>query len=163
MKEAMAIKNSLLSSKDKVHNTRVDVLVDNQAVVHAWNNQGERSSSFNSATKKLFTTTMELNVCLHLSYIRTNENPADEPSRCLSGIDCQLTEDVWQSVQTEFGGPGGHTFGLMALDSNAMKDKSRDSLPHFTPGPSLGSSGVNIFAKAPNKVQLCGNRTSFHC
>lgn len=94
-KEAMAIHNSLLSCRDKVRNTRVDALVDNQAVVHAWNNQGKRSSSLNIVMKKLFATTMELNVCLHLSYIWTNENPADEPSRHLSSIDCQLTEDVW--------------------------------------------------------------------
>ena len=46
-KEAMAIHNSLLSCRDKVRNTRVDALVDNQAVVHAWNNQGGRSSSLN--------------------------------------------------------------------------------------------------------------------
>ena len=97
--------------------------------------------------KKLFTTTMELNVCLHLSYIRSNENPADEPSRRLSSIDCQLTENVWQNIQKEFGGPGGRTFDLMALDSNAMKDKSGNSLSHFTPGPSPGSSGVNLFAQ----------------
>ena len=80
-KEAMAIHNSLLSCRDKVRNARVDALVDNQAVVHAWNNQGGRSSSLNIVIKKLFATTMELKVYLHLSYIRTNENPADEPSR----------------------------------------------------------------------------------
>ena len=47
----------------------------------------------------------------------------------------------------EFGGPEGHTFDLMALDSNAMKDKSGNILPHFTPDPSPGSSGVNLFAQ----------------
>ena len=86
-------------------------------------------------------------MCFHLSYIRTNENKADEPSRRLSSIDCQLTEDVWKIIQKEFGGPGGHTFDLMALDSNAMKDKSGNRLPHFTPGISLGSSGVNLLAQ----------------
>lgn len=83
MKEAMVIHNSLLSCRDKVRNAWVDALVDNQAVVHAWNNYGRRSSSLNIVMKKLFATTMELNKCLHLSYIRTNENPVDEPSRCL--------------------------------------------------------------------------------
>ena len=97
--------------------------------------------------KKLFATTMELNVYLHLSYIRTNENPADEPSRRFSSMDCQLSEDLWQIIQKEFGGPGGHTFDLMALDSNARKDGSGNSLPHFTPGTSPGSSGVNLFAQ----------------
>ena len=146
-KEAMAIHNSLLSCQDKVRNGRVDALGDNQAVVHAWNNQGGRSSSLNTVMKKLFATTMKLNVYLHLCYIRTNENPADEPSRRLSSMDCQLSEDLWQIIQKEFGGLGGHTFDLMALDSNAMKDGSGNSLPHFTPGPSPGYSGVNLFAQ----------------
>ena len=83
MKEAMVFHNSLLSCRDKVRNAWVDALVDNQAVVHAWNNQGGRSSSLNIVMKKLFATTMELNVCLHLSYIRTNKNLVNEPSRCL--------------------------------------------------------------------------------
>lgn len=86
-------------------------------------------------------------MCLHLSYIRTDENSADEPSRRLSSIDCLLMEDVWQSIQKAFGSPGGRTFDLMALHSNAIKDKSGNSLPHFTPGPSPGSSGVNLFAQ----------------
>lgn len=136
----MATHNSLLSCRDKVRNARVDAVVDNQAVIHAWNNQGVKSSSLNIVMKKLFATTMNLNVCLHLSYIRTKENPADEPSHSLTSMDCQLAEDVWQIIQKEFGGPGGRTFNLMALDSNAMKDKSGNSLTHFTPGPSPRSS-----------------------
>ena len=68
--------------------------------------KGGKSSSLNSVMKKLFNTMVELNVCLHLSYIRTNENPADEPPRRLSNIDCQLTEDMWQNIQNEFDGPG---------------------------------------------------------
>ena len=36
---------------------------------------------------------------------------------------CQLTEDVWQIIQKEFGGPGSHTFDPMVLDSNVMKDR----------------------------------------
>ena len=35
----------------------------------------------------------------------------------------------------------------MSLDSNVMKDKVGNSLPHFTPVPSPESSGVNLFAK----------------
>lgn len=82
-------------------------------------------------------------MCLHLCYIRTDENSADEPSRRLSSMHCLLTEDVWQSIQNAFGGPGDHTFDLMALYLNAIKDESGNSLPHFTPG----SSGVNLFAQ----------------
>ena len=36
---------------------------------------------------------------------------------------------------------------LMALDSNAMKDKLGKSLPHFTTCQTPASSGVNLFAQ----------------
>ena len=48
-KEAMAINKMLLSCRDQVCNARVDALVDNQAVIHAWNNQGGRSAQLNDA------------------------------------------------------------------------------------------------------------------
>ena len=67
---------------------------DDAKIVRSRNAQCKTGESPNIVMKKLFATTMELNVCLHLSYIRTNENPADEPSRRLSSMDCQLTEDV---------------------------------------------------------------------
>ena len=46
----------------------------------------------------------------HLYYITTNENPADEVSRRLSSTNCQLIDDVWQSILKEFGGRGGSYF-----------------------------------------------------
>ena len=41
----------------------------------------------------------------------------------------------------------GHTCNLMALDSNCMTNAHGYSLPHFTPIPSPGSSGVNLFTQ----------------
>lgn len=96
--------------------------------------------------KVLFATTAELNVLLRLSYVRSAENPADGSSRHLSMLDYRLTDRMWQRVQQEFGGSTGYTFDLMALDSNVMKDRFGNSLPHFTPSPSPGSSDVELFA-----------------
>ena len=31
-------------------------------------------------------------------------------------MDCQLSEDLWQIIQKEFSGPGGHTFDLPICD-----------------------------------------------
>ena len=146
-KEAMALNKLLLSSADLLRNARVDASVDNQAVIHAWSNQGGRSASLNRVIKELFYTTMRLGVLLHLSYIPTTENPADAPSRRLSTLDSCLSQRLWQKVQTEFGGAEGHSCDLMSLDSNVMKDTNGNDLPHFTPFPSPGSSGVNIFAQ----------------
>ena len=55
----------LLLCSDEVCNARVDVQVDKQGVIHAWNNQGGRSSQLNNAMKVLFSTTAALNVLLH--------------------------------------------------------------------------------------------------
>jgi len=54
---------------------------------------------------------------------------------------------LWEIVQREFGGREGHSCDLMALDSNAMRDVHENLLPHFTPIPSPGSSGVNLFTQ----------------
>ena len=37
-----------------LYNARVDVLVDNQAVLNAWNNQGGKSLNVNTVLKELF-------------------------------------------------------------------------------------------------------------
>ena len=64
-----------------------------------------------------------------------------------SMLDSMLSPRLWGRVQSEFGGPGGHTCDLMALDSNVMKGFDGRSLPHFTPRPSPESSGVNVLAQ----------------
>ena len=61
----------------------MDALVDNQAVVQAWNNRSGKSEPLNKALKRLFFTTMDLNVSLDMLYISTNDNPADSHSRRL--------------------------------------------------------------------------------
>ena len=109
-----------------------------QAVINARVNQGLQ---LNKVLKNLFFTTARLNVFLNLSYIPAQRNPAEALSRRLSHLDSKLTSDVWRSVQREFEG----TY-LMALDSNAMRDKLGNYLPHFTPSPSPGSAGANPFA-----------------
>lgn len=147
VREAVALDNVLLAFSDQLSHARVDAVVDNQAVVHAWHSHGGRSVPLTRAIKRLFFTTAKLNVSLHLSYIPTGDNPADLPSRRLSSMDSCLHPRVWRTVQSHFGGPYGHTCDLMALDSNVMTDLHGQSLPHFTPGPSPQSSGINLFAQ----------------
>ena len=68
-KEVIAINKMLLSCSDEVCNARVDVQVDNQAVIHAWTNQGGRSAQLNNALKVLFSSTAALNVLLCPFYV----------------------------------------------------------------------------------------------
>ena len=146
-KEATALERVLLAFQNRLRNSRVDALVDNQAVVQAWNNQSGKSGPLNKALKRFFFTTVDLNVSLHLSYISADDNPADSHSRRLSTMDTKLCPALWKVVEQQFGGPTGHTCDLIALDSNAMKDRFGKSLPHFTPCQTPASSGVNLFAQ----------------
>ena len=111
-REAIALNKVLLSFADVVKNARVDAEIDNKALYFSWCNQGGRSVTLNRAVKELFFTTVKLNIVLQLSFIPTNENPADAPSRRLSTLDSMLSPRLWGRVQSEFGGPGGHTCDL---------------------------------------------------
>ena len=146
-KEAAAIVKVLTSFRRSIKNAHVDLLVDNQAVNHAWNNQGSRSPSLNDALKSLFLTTVQLNLSLHLMYIPTHSNPADRPSRRISLMGSSLTAGLWHLVQTEFGGTQGRSVDLMALDSNAQPDLFGNALPHFTSALSPASAGINLFSQ----------------
>lgn len=66
------------------------------------------------------------------------------PSRRLSGLDSRLSHGKWSLVEQTFGGTSGHSFELMALDSNAEIGRSGSLLPHFTLFPSPDSRGVNF-------------------
>lgn len=82
-----------------------------------------------------------------MSFIPSEQNPADAPSRRLSSPDNKLSDDPWQIVEKEFGGNEGHSCDLMALDSNVMKDLLGNPLPHLTPSSSPRSSGVSLFSQ----------------
>ncbi len=146
-KEAVAIEKVLQAFRQHILNARVDVMVDNQAVIHSWNNQGSRSPQLNDALKCLFFTTVALNVSLHLTYIPSHVNLADKPSRRSSSMDSALTGKLWQVVEAEFSCVDGHSVDLMALDSNTQHDRLGNPLPHFTPEPSPASAGINLFAQ----------------
>ena len=103
VREATAVDKVLTAFGDKLSNARVDALVDNKAVVEAWNNQGGRSLQLNAALKMLFFTTSRLKISLHMSYIPSDQNPADAPSRRSSSSDSKLSDDLWQIVQKQFG------------------------------------------------------------
>ena len=107
----------------------------------------DKGRDLNNAIKALFFTTMNLNILLHILYVPSQENPADAPSRRLSSLDYTLASEMWNEVKLTSRGGQGHSCDLMALDSNAMSDRLRHHLPHFTPHPSPGSIGVILFAQ----------------
>jgi hypothetical protein len=149
VKETKALTNALETFRDSLVNARVHAFVDNQCLVQAWGSQAARASPLSDALKDLYATVSNLNIHLALSYIPSEENPADKPSRKLSSADCRLSTHLWCLLEQHprFGGPLGHSIDLMALDSNAQSGKDGTPLPHFTPYPMPDSSGVDVFAQ----------------
>ncbi|XP_069114859.1 LOW QUALITY PROTEIN: uncharacterized protein [Argopecten irradians] len=150
LKEAEAVLKVLQALGNRLENRRVDLLVDNMAVLGVWENQGGRDRNLTQITKDIFLWVFRHNIDLRMQYVSSAENEADKPSRVCSFADSALTEVSWQNVDSIY---GPHTVDLMALDSNAQK--SRDGLPlrHFTPYPTPQSSGVNIFAQEVAKEE----------
>ena len=72
-REAIAVDKVLHAFKDLVKDCRVDVVIDNLAVMHAWNNQGGKGHDLNNAIKALFFTTMDLNILLHMWYVPSQQ------------------------------------------------------------------------------------------
>ena len=51
----------------------------------------------------------------------------------------------------------GHTFDLMALDSNAVCGRDGVQLPHFSPTLSPRSQGVNLFCQDLGEMDNMSN------
>ena len=72
-REDIAVDKVLHAFKDFVKDCRVDVIIDNLAVLYAWNTQGRKGRDLNNAIKALFFTTMDLNILLHILYVPSRE------------------------------------------------------------------------------------------
>ena len=144
IKEAKALYNTLATFANEVFNGRVNAYVDNTNLVDFWNNQGGRNIELSNEIKDLFCLSLKLNILLKLHFVPSESNLADAPSRFYSDSDCTLSPSVWSLVEVTF---GPHTFDLMAIPSNVMKDKFCHQLKFFSPFPVAGSAGVDIFAQ----------------
>lgn len=83
-----------MSSQLKDH--RVDAFCDNMAVVQSWKNQGCRDPSFNLVLKDILDFTQKNNVSLHIQFIATSDNRADNESRRITKADANLSESHWK-------------------------------------------------------------------
>ena len=155
VKELLALFKALQSAPAEICNCRVDIQVDSKTVIDTIEGQGSKSSpQLTTYIKDLFFLLCERNLQISLSHVCSAANPADDPSRILSPLDSTLSPKAWHLVEEWFGGVTGHSFDLMALDSNAALDRAGNPLPHFTPWPSPNSWGVNIFAQDLSEKRL---------
>ena len=147
-KETLALVNALKALPSDIRDCRVDALVDSKVLIDTWEVQGSKKSrKLTSVTKKLFFVLSSRNIQISLTHVPSSENSADGPSRRLSRLDSRLPREAWERVEKVFGGPGRHSFDLMALYSNVMLGRNGSPLPHFSPHPIPQSAGVNLFSQ----------------
>lgn len=154
VKEALVLSNALKSFMASIMNSRVDVYVDNSALLHAWNRQSAKSHGLSEALKSISQAAWDCNCVLRLFHVPSALNLADKPSRALTLADSRLSRESWELVQDAFGGYVGHSVDLMALPSNAVCDRMGNSLPFFSPWPTPGCKGVNVFAQLTGRQPL---------
>ncbi|CAG2220100.1 unnamed protein product [Mytilus edulis] len=94
-KEAEAILKALQSLGKSLLDSRVDVLTDSMAVIGAWNSQGSKCPALNCIMKDIFQLVAGQNVDLHLSFVPSELNKADGPSRILNTADTMLSNASW--------------------------------------------------------------------
>ena len=68
-----------------------------------------------------------------------------------------LSLTAFEAIDTAFGGAHGLSFDLLALDSNAVRDRDGYPLPHFSPFPSPQSRGVNLFCQDLRAMDCLSN------
>ena len=133
VKEIWAVAKSLKSLLTEIRHCRVDIQVDNQAIIHTWHGRGSRSRDLTQVAQRIFTLVTEKNIALSMLYVPSGMNAADWFSRRLLSKESMLSPRCWHIVQAEIGGESGHTLDLMAFDSNVMRNKQGGALKHFNP------------------------------
>ena len=96
LKEADALLKTMRSISGEVSDRRVDVWVDNQALLKAWNNKGGKDPALIEILKSLVTLLSDIHSDLRLLYIESAKNPADAPSRKISATDSKLAVSSWE-------------------------------------------------------------------
>ena len=158
VKEVWAVLKGLQSLPESVSDCRIDAQVDSMVVFRAWSGRGPRSRRLTQISKWIFQLLADRNLSLEMSFAPSHLNQADWFSRRLSRSDAMLSPKSWEIVQRWFGGVHGHDLDLMSLDSNVQRDWRGNPLKHFTPYPTPGSSGVNVFNQ---DLSVCdGNRVN---
>lgn len=112
VKEIQALRLTLKNLLHRFENTRVEVFVDNKALVSSWESQVSKSPEVSDIMKSVFRFSLSRNLSLSLQYVPSRRNPADSPSCTLSDLDASLDIKPWNSVETSF---RPHTINLKAL------------------------------------------------
>lgn len=80
---------------------------------------GCKNSGINDLVKDIFGDSCDFNFSIQTFYIPSSHNPAEEPLRDLSDLDCMLAPETWLYLERFFGPPSSD---LMSQDSNCQRE-----------------------------------------
>ena len=83
--------NAIVSFKSQLSNSPVDVHIDNKVLKSTLDDDGCRNSSINEVVKEIHRYSRDQNCSIQAVYVPSSHNPADEPSRKCSDLDCMLS------------------------------------------------------------------------
>ena len=89
--ESKALLNALVAFRARLSNSRVDVHIDSRILKSALDGDGCKNSTINDVVKDIFRQSRDFNFSFQTFCVPSSRNPADEPSRNLSDLDCMLT------------------------------------------------------------------------
>ena len=141
IREALALKNTLMAGASSLAASRVDAHVDSLPLVRTWTNQGGKSKALTDVVQAIYETSLQFNIALSLVYVPSKDNLADAPSRALSSSDCIPSLRAWMDIEKRW---GLHSVDLMALPNTPL-DAQGHTLNYFTLWPTQNSAGVNVF------------------
>ena len=79
IREALALKNTLMAGAASLAASRVDAHVDSLPLVRAWRNQGSRSKALTDVIQAIYETSLQFNITLSLVFVPSKGNLADAP------------------------------------------------------------------------------------
>ena len=146
VKEALAALFALQSIEGSLFRRRIDIYVDNEGLVHAWEGLKTRSCELTRVLQSLFLFCLDSRIHVKMIWVPTDKNPADAPSRVLDRSDAMINDLLRQQLRACF---GPFKFDLMASPSNVMTRPDGRPLPFFSRFPLPASAGTNVFAQRP--------------
>lgn len=79
IREALALKNTLMAGGASLAVSRVDTHVDSLPLFRAWTNQGSKRQALSDVVQAIYQTSLQFNFALSLVYVPSKGNLADAP------------------------------------------------------------------------------------
>ena len=141
LKEAIAIKEYIITKGEDLRNKRIMFLCDNMVVVNTFHN-GSKVPELNDEILEINHLAIKLNGVFTIQHVTTDIQEADEASRIIDLKEEIVSDDTWKLIVKFFGNP---TIDCMANFTNTRCDK------YFSRFKEAQAIATNFLSQIPNE------------